>query len=68
MEAASTEEAAKKRSPEKRLATTGALPIGQPGGKEEVTDKCKSEDKSWNEKQEPYLHHRQDEEGKHYKP
>jgi len=68
MEAASTEETAKKRSPKKRFSTTRALPIGQPGSKEEVSDKCESEDKSGNEKQHPDLHHRKDEERKHYKP
>ena len=68
MEAAPTEEAAKKRSPEKRLATAGALPVGQPGSKEEVSDKRQSEDKSGNEKQDPYFYHRKDEDRKHYKP
>jgi len=61
MEAASTEETAKKRSPKKRFSTTRALPIGQPGSKEEVSDKCESEDKSGNEKQDPDLRHRKDE-------
>jgi hypothetical protein len=68
MEAATTEKAAKKRSPEKRLATPGALPVGQPGSKEEVSDKCESEDKSRNEKQDTYLHHRKEEKRKYYKP
>lgn len=68
METATTEEAAKKRSPEKRLAAAGALPVRQPGSKEEVSDKCESEDKSGNEKQDTYLHHRKEEERKHYKP
>ena len=68
MEAASTEEAAKKCRPEKRLAAAGAFPIGQPGGKEEVNDKSESEDKSGNEKQDPYFHHRENEERKHDKP
>jgi hypothetical protein len=68
MEAAPTEEAAKKRSPEKRFATAGALPVGQPGSKEEICDKCESEDKSRNEKQDPYFHHCKDEERDHYKP
>ena len=68
MEAAPTEEAAKKRGPEKRLTTAGALPVGQPGSKEEISDKCESEDKSGNEKQDTYLRHRKEEERKHYKP
>jgi len=68
MEAAPTEEAEEKRSSEKRLATAGALPVGQPSSKEKVSDKCESEDKSGNDKQDPYLQHRKDEERKHYKP
>jgi hypothetical protein len=68
MEAAPTEEAAKKRSPEKRSTAAGAFPVSQPGSKEEVSDKRESEDKSRNEKQDPYFQHRKDEEKKHYRP
>ncbi len=68
VEAAPTKEAAKKRRPEKWLATAGALPVGQPGSKEEVNDKSESEDKSGNEKQDPYFDHRKNEERKHNKP
>jgi hypothetical protein len=68
MEAAPTEEAAKKRSPEKWSATAGTLPVGQPGSKKEVSHKRESENKSGNESQDPYLQHRKDEESKHYKP
>jgi hypothetical protein len=68
MEAAPAKEAAKKRRPEKRLATARALPVGQPSSQEEVSHKSESEDKSGNEKRDPYLHHRDDKEKKHYKP
>ena len=68
MEAAPAKEAAKKRRPEKRLATARALPVGQPSSQEEVSHKSESEDKSGNEKRDPYLHHRDDKEKKHDKP
>jgi hypothetical protein len=68
MEAAPTKKTAKKRRPEKRLAATGAPPVGQPSSQKEVSDKSESEDKSRNEKQDLYLHHREDEERKNDKP
>ena len=68
MEAASAKEAAKKRGPEKWLATAGAPPVGQPSSQEEVSHKSESEDKSGNEKRDSYLHHRDDKERKHYQP
>jgi hypothetical protein len=68
MEAAPTEKAPKKRGPEEWLTTAGAPPVGQPGSKEEVSDKCESEDKSGNEKQDTYFHHRDKEKRKHDKP
>ena len=67
MEAAPTKKAAKKSRPEKRLTAAWAPPVGQPSGKEEVSDKGESEDKSWNEKQDLYLQHRKHEERKNYK-
>jgi hypothetical protein len=66
METAPTKEAGKKRRPEKRLTAAGASPVGQPSGKEEVSDKSESEDKSGNEKQDLYLRHRKHEERKNY--
>jgi hypothetical protein len=66
MEAAPAKETAEKRRPEKRLTTTGALPVGQPGSKEEIGNKSESEDKSWDDKQGLYLDHREEEERKHH--
>jgi hypothetical protein len=51
MEAApAKQEAAVKCRPEKRLPTSRAFPVCQPGGNEEVGDKCQGKEKSRNEK------------------
>jgi hypothetical protein len=68
MEAAPAKEAAKKSCPEKRLAAARAPPIGQPGGKEKVSDKSECENKTGNEKQDLDLQQRKDEERKYYLP
>jgi hypothetical protein len=53
METAAAKKAAIKGSPEKCPPTTRALPVCQPGGKEEVSDKGQGKEKPRNEKGEP---------------
>jgi len=68
MEASTSKQAAKKRSPEKRLPTARAFPVCQPGSKEEISYKSQREDKAGNQEQELYLQHRREKNSKHYKP
>ena len=53
METSAAKKAAIKRSSEERLAASRALPVCQPGGQEEVSDKGQGKEESWNEKREP---------------
>jgi hypothetical protein len=68
MEAAAAEqEAAIKCRSEKGLSTSGAFPVCQPGGNEEVGNKCYGKEKSRNEKGESKFKHRGEEESKHHR-
>jgi hypothetical protein len=57
METAAPKKAAIKGGPEKCLAASRALPVCQPGGQEEVSDKGQSKEKPRNEKGEPDFEH-----------
>ena len=50
METSAAKKAAIKRSPEKCLAASRTLPVCQPGGQEEVSDKGQGKEKPRNEK------------------
>jgi hypothetical protein len=64
METSAAKEAAIKRGAEKCLPTSRALPVCQPGGQEEVSDKGQGKEKSRNEKGEPDFEHGDEEETK----
>lgn len=64
METSAAKKTAIERSPEKCLPTPGALPVCQPGGQEEVSDKGQGKEESWNEKREPDFEDGDEEEAK----
>jgi hypothetical protein len=64
METSAAKETAIERSPEKCLAASRALPVCQPGGQEEVSDKGQGKEKSRNEKREPDFEYGDEEETK----
>lgn len=64
METAAAKKAAIKRSPEKCLTASRALPVCQPGGKEEVNDKGQGKEKPRNKEGEPDFEYGDEEETK----
>jgi hypothetical protein len=64
METSATKKAAIKRSPEKCLPASRALPVCQPGGQEEVGDKGQGKEKPRDEKGEPDFEYGDEEETK----
>jgi hypothetical protein len=64
METTATKKTAIERSPEECLPASRALPVCQPGGQEEVSDKGQGKEKSRNEKREPYFEYGDEEETK----
>jgi hypothetical protein len=64
METSAAKKTAIKRSPEKRLPASRALPVCQPGGQEEVHDKGQGKEKPRNEKSESDFEYGDEEETK----